>query len=159
MHHVWERPEFEISTNPSFLDLPRIHRFLTASYWALGIPLPIVEKSIRGSLPFGIYRIEGKSREQVGFARVVTDFATFGYLGDVYVETDFRGRGLSKWLMSCVMEHPELQELRRFCLGTRDAHSLYTRFGFEAIKQPENWMEIRAPDIYQRPESRRLESI
>lgn len=150
MNQHWDRPGFEISTDPSLLDIPRIHRFLTGSYWAAGIPLALVEKSIRSSLPFGIYRVDANAREQIGFARVISDFTTFAYLADVYVESTYRGHGFAKWLMTCVMSHPDLQGLRRFCLGTRDAHRVYETFGFEVIKQPENWMEIRVPDIYRR---------
>lgn len=143
---TWEKDSFVVSTDPEKLDVSRIHAFLSQSYWAKGIPIAIVKKSIENSLNFGLYH----GSEQIGFARVVSDYATFAYLGDVYVEEAWRGRGLSKWLMSCIMSHPELQGLRRYCLGTRDAHGLYRQFGFEVIKVPENWMEIRVQDIYTR---------
>lgn len=144
----WEREGWVISTDPALLAVDRIHAFLTQSYWARGIPLALVEKSIQHSLCFGLYRVEGVVLRQMGFARVVSDHATFAYLGDVYVEAAWRGQGLSKWLMACIVAHPELQGLRRFCLGTRDAHGLYAQYGFEVIGQPQNWMEIRVPDPY-----------
>ncbi len=149
----WEKAPYFISTDPNDLDLDRIHAFLSRSYWAQGIPKELVGKSARNSLCFGVYlpasrKSPGGAPAQVGFARVISDYATFGYLADVYVEPEHRGRGLSKWLMECVMSHPELQGLRRFCLGTRDAHGLYQKFGFDNSRQPENWMEIRVPDIY-----------
>jgi GNAT superfamily N-acetyltransferase len=142
----WEKDDFEVSTDPALLDVDRIHAFLASSYWSTGIPLEIVRTSIENSLCFGLYRSSDK--RQLGFARVISDYATFAYLGDVYVEAEWRGKGLSKWLMSCIVSHPNLQGLRRFCLGTRDAHGLYRQFGFEVAKQPENWMEIKVPDLY-----------
>ena len=144
-HASWSKGEFKISTDPSLLDVNRIHAFLSQSYWSAGIPRELVQKSIDASLPFGIYSASG---EQVGFARVISDFATFAYLGDVYVEEAWRGKGLSKWLMECVMGHPQLQGLRRFCLGTRDAHGLYAQFGFRVVQVPANWMEIKKVDLY-----------
>jgi GNAT superfamily N-acetyltransferase len=146
MHCTWKEPagEFEISTDPARIDFAAVHRFLTASYWAKGIPLETVQRSISNSLCFGIYR----GTEQAGFARVITDRATFAYLGDVFVIETFRGRGLSKWLMQCIVSHPELQGLRRWSLVTRDAHKLYERFGFHELKAPERWMEIHRPDVY-----------
>lgn len=146
----WEKDGFVISTNSEELDVPRIHAFLSSSYWAAGIPIELVRKSIQNSLSFGLYRPAAKGLEQIGFARVVSDYATFAYLADVYVEADWRGKSLSKWLMDCITGHPHLQGLRRFCLGTRDAHGLYRKFGFETIKQPENWMEIKKTNPYQR---------
>ena len=147
----WKKDEFVISTDPALLDLKRIHAFLATSYWAAGIPFDTVRKSIQNSLGFGVYLSENAKLRQIGFARVVTDYATFAYLGDVYVEEEWHGKGLSKWLMSCVKNHPELQGLRRFCLGTRDAHGLYKQFGFEVIRLPENWMEIKVANPYPRP--------
>ena len=144
----WTKSDHLISTDPGLLDLKRVHEFLSSSYWARGIPLGLVQKSISHSLNFGIYRTGGAQREQVGFARVISDFTTFAYLCDVFIAEHERGKGLGTWLMECVMSHPELQGLRRFCLGTRDAHSIYAGFGFEIIRQPENWMEIRNPDPY-----------
>jgi len=144
----WEREEFLISNHSTLLDLRRIHAFLSQSYWAKGIPLSLVERSIKNSLCFGLYAREGTLMQQIGFARVVSDATTFAYLADVYVEQEFEGKGLGTWLVHCVMEHPDLQGLRRFCLGTRDAHRLYEKFGFEVIREPKNWMEIKRQDPY-----------
>jgi GNAT superfamily N-acetyltransferase len=138
------RGEFEISTDPSRIDLAVVHGYLSASYWAKGIPLETVSRSIQNSLCFGIYR----GNEQIGFARVITDRATFAYLADVFVLEAYRGRGLSKWLMECITAHPELQGLRRWSLATRDAHGLYRQFGFQDLKAPELWMEKHNPDVY-----------
>jgi len=137
---------FRISTDPSLLDLDVIHGFLTRSYWATGIPRERVERSIRGSLCFGLYAEDG---EQAGFARVVTDRATFAYLADVFVLEPWRGRGLSKRLVETVLAHPDLQGLRRFCLATQDAHGLYARYGFAPPADPSRWMEIVRPGLYE----------
>ena len=145
----WKRGEFTISTDAARLDLGMIHEFLTASYWAAGVPLDVVKRSIEHSLPFGVYHHE----RQVGFARVVTDYATFAYLADVFVITAYRGRGLAKWLVEAVVAHPELQGLRRWMLATRDAHTLYAKVGFVEIKAPERWMERHRPDAYAKPSS------
>lgn len=142
----WQKAPFSVSTDPSRLDLKRVHAFLSASYWAQGIPFEVVQKSVQNSLCFGLYR----ETSQIGFARVVSDYATFAYLGDVYVEPEWRHQGLAQWLMSCVLAHTQLQGLRRFCLGTRDAHELYKKFGFKVIAQPENWLEIKISNIYQK---------
>lgn len=148
----WKKENFTVTTDPKVLQIERVHAFLTESYWAENIPIELVRKSVENSLNFGI--IEEISQMQIGFARVVSDFATFAYLGDVYIEKKWRGLGLSKWLMECITQHPELQGLRRFCLGTRDAHKLYAKYGFQVIAKPENWMEIRVNDIYKtRPSS------
>ncbi|HUQ92047.1 MAG TPA: GNAT family N-acetyltransferase [Bryobacteraceae bacterium] len=141
---AWRRTDLLISTNPRLLDGATIHGFLKATYWAPGIPQEIVDRCIKGSLPFGIY----DSGKQVGFGRVITDRATFGYLADVFVLESHRGRGLSKWLIECVMSHPSLQGFRRWQLSTRDAHTLYRRFGFEVAAHPERLMEIVHPNIY-----------
>jgi N-acetylglutamate synthase-like GNAT family acetyltransferase len=147
-----ERDGFRISTDPARLDVDVIHGFLAQSYWAKGIPREIVERSIRSSLCFGIYeapsRGRGESEKQIGFARVITDRATFAYLADVFVLEGWRGRGLSKWLLETILAHPDLQGLRRFCLGTRDAQGLYARYGFANPKDPSRWMEIVRPDAY-----------
>jgi N-acetylglutamate synthase-like GNAT family acetyltransferase len=143
----WQIEPFEISTDKSRLDISVIHGYLAQSYWAEGIPEDLVRKSIDGSLCFGIY--EGD--RQVGFARVISDYATFAYLADVFVLESYCGKGLSKWLMTCIMAHPDLQGLRRFSLATRDAHGLYRKFGFEPVAKPENQMEIRVSDIYKKP--------
>jgi GNAT superfamily N-acetyltransferase len=141
-----QRGEFLISTDKSRLDIDAVHAFLSRSFWAQGIPLEIVARSIEGSLCFGIY--EGK--KQIGFARVISDFATYAYIGDVYVLEQYRGQGLSKWLMECIMGHPDLQGLRRWWLSTRDAHGLYRKFGFELARYPERVMEILDIDVYKR---------
>ncbi len=137
-------PEFVISTDPDRLDIDAIHAYLSHSYWAAGIPKDVVERSIRGSLCFGLFA--GKA--QIGFARVVTDRATFGYLADVYVLEAYRGQGLAKWLMSVIMAHPDLQGLRRFALVTRDAHGLYEQYGFQPLASARRHMEIVRPDLY-----------
>jgi len=115
-----------VSTDPTQLDVDAIHGYLEASYWARGIPRAVVERSLRNSLNFGVYHGE----DLVGFARVVTDLATFAYVGDVFVIEAYRGRGLSKWLMECILDHPDLRDVRRWHLVTRDAHGLYAKFGF-----------------------------
>ncbi|HLJ87514.1 MAG TPA: GNAT family N-acetyltransferase [Candidatus Angelobacter sp.] len=140
----WTQDDFEISTDPARIDLAVVHGYLTNSYWAKGIPVEVVERSIHNSLCFGIYSNQG----QVGFARVITDKATFAYLADVFVLESHRGKGLSKWLMLCIKGHPELQGLRRWSLVTRDAHGLYRQFGFNTIKNHERWMEINVRNVY-----------
>jgi len=141
------RDEFLVSTDRSRLDLNTIHNFLTNCYWAKGIPRETVARSIEHSLCFGVYDGSGT---QIGFARVVSDFATVAYLGDVFVVESHRGRGLSTWLMECIMQHPALQGLRRWILLTRDAHGLYAQFGFTPVKAPERYMELHRPDVYER---------
>lgn len=136
----------EISTDPSRLDIDAIHAYLARSYWAPGIPRELVARSVANSLCFGLY--DGGA--QVGFARVVTDKATYAYLCDVYVLESHQGKGLGKRLMEAVMAHPDLQGLRRFTLATRDAHGLYRRYGFAPPANPAGHMEIRVPDIYLR---------
>ena len=126
------------------MDVDAIHAYLSRSYWAQGIPRDVVAKAIAGSLCFGIFENE----QQVGFARVTTDRATFAYLCDVYVLEDHRGRGLATWLMEAVVAHPDLQGLRRFLLATRDAHHLYEKFGFVSLARPDIFMEINRPEIY-----------
>ena len=140
------RGEFLISTDPARLDLDVIHGFLTNCYWAKGIPLDLVARSIERSLCFGIYDGNGA---QIGFARVITDFATIAYLGDVFVLESHRGRGLSKWMMECITQHSALQGLRRWILLTRDAHQLYAKFGFTPLKSAERYMELHRPDVYE----------
>ena len=142
----WKRGDFTISTDRGRLDREAIQRFLADSYWARGIPREVVDRSIENALCFGIY--EGE--RQVGFARVVTDYATFAYLADVFVLESHRSRGLSKWLMETILGHPELQGLRRWSLATRDAHGLYARYGFRQPANPDRWMEIVDPDVYLR---------
>jgi GNAT superfamily N-acetyltransferase len=133
-----------VSTDKEKLDTGYIHRFLSSSYWAENIPAAIVEKSIEHSMCFGVY----ENKRQVGFARVVTDYATFGYLADVFIDEQYRGRGLSKWLMEIIMSHPELQGFRSWQLATKDAHWLYEGFGFAIPDKPERIMRKVVPDIY-----------
>jgi len=137
-------PKYEISTDRNKLDVALIHSFLSSSYWAQNIPRTVVEKSIEHSLCFGAYH-EGS---QIGFARVVTDFAAIAYLADVFVVPEHRGRGVAKMLVRAVLEHPELQGLRRFILSTKDAHGLYAQFGFQPLAHPEDFMTIHKPDVY-----------
>ena len=146
MTSEWTRGEFTISTDPGRIDLDVVHEFLTQSYWAEGIPRELVAKSIEHSLCFGLYT----GSRQVGFARVITDYATFGYLGDVFVLEEYRGRGLARWLMEVVHAHPELQGFRRWVLLTRDAHALYRRMGYTTLAAPERYMERWAPEVYRR---------
>lgn len=140
------RGEFTISTDRSRLNLEVIHGFLTNCYWAKGIPRDVIARSIEQSLCFGVYDGSGA---QVGFARVVSDFATVAYLGDVFVLESHRGSGLSKRMMECITEHPALQNLRRWILLTRDAHGLYSQYGFTPVKAPERYMELHRPDVYE----------
>ena len=145
----WQRTiegrEYLVTTDMKRLDIEMVHDFLARqSYWARGIPRLTLEKSIKNSLCFGLFQ----AREQIGFARVISDFATIAYLGDVFVLQGFRGRGLSKWLMECICSHPGLQNLRRWILVTGDAHGLYGRFGFTELAHPESFMERHNPEIY-----------
>jgi GNAT superfamily N-acetyltransferase len=135
-----------ISTDPARLDLDTIYGFLTNCYWAKGIPREVVARSIEHSLCFGVYDGTGA---QVGFARVISDFATVAYVGDVFVLDMHRGRGLGKWLMECITQHPALQGLRRWILTTRDAHRLYSQVGFTPVKFPERYMELNDPHVYE----------
>jgi N-acetylglutamate synthase-like GNAT family acetyltransferase len=140
-----QAPEhYEISTDRGRLDVALIHDFLRSSYWAQGIPRAVVERSIEHSLCFGAY-LDGR---QVGFARVISDFAVIAYIADVFVVPERRGRGISKLLMRAILEHPDLQGLRRFLLATRDAHGLYAQFGFGPLTHPEYFMTIRKLDVY-----------
>ena len=132
---VWR--EFRISTDPSEFDIPAIHAYLTSSYWAAGISAELVARSIEHSLCFGVFA----DNAQIGFARVVTDRATFAYIGDVYILAAYQGRGLGKWLIASIIGHPELQGLRRWSLVTRDAHGLYEPFGFRPLTAPQGYME------------------
>ena len=138
---------YEISTDQDRLDVDVVFRFLSEdSYWSPGIPRDVVERSINNSLCFGVYHGEA----QVGFARIVTDKATFALVADVFIVEAHRGKGLSKWLLHEVMEHPDLQGLRRLLLLTSDAHSLYAQFGFTEIGNPWRFMEVLHPDVYGR---------
>lgn len=138
------KDDYLLSTDKSKIDLAAVHEVLTRSYWSEGIPIDVVKRSIDNSLCFAIYH----QNKLVAFARVISDFATFAYLADVFVAQDYQGRGLSKWLIQTIVDHPQLQGLRRFTLATRDAHGLYSQFGFKSFARPERWMEIHQPDIY-----------
>jgi GNAT superfamily N-acetyltransferase len=137
----WRRGEYLISTDKSRLNVELVREFLKLSYWASGIPDEIVRRSIENSLVFGVYAGD----EQVGFARVVTDYATFAYLADVFVLEAHRGRGLGKWMMEVIISHPRLQGFRRWMLATRDAHELYRKYGFAELERPGIFMEIVVP--------------
>ena len=140
-----ERDGFLISTDKSLLQLDLIQKFLTEeSYWASNRSFEQTRKAIANSICFGVYR----TTDQIGFARVVSDCATFAYVGDVFILSEYRGRGLSKWLMQTIVEYPELQGLRRWVLATRDAQELYSKFGFSGLRHPERWMELTSPDAY-----------
>ena len=134
----------EVSCDKEMLNLEYIYSYLKESYWSKNIPKSLFLKSVENSLCFGAYLND----EQMGFARVVSDFSTFAYLCDVFIDDQFKGRGYSKKLLLEVMKHPELQGLRRFCLGTKDAQGLYEKFGFSHIRHPENWMEINRKGLY-----------
>jgi N-acetylglutamate synthase-like GNAT family acetyltransferase len=145
MYDEYVLGDFTISTDPGKLDVAVIYRYLTQeSYWAQQISRALVEKSIRYSFNFGVYL----QHQQVGFARVVTDYATFALLCDVFILPTYRGQGLSKWLVSVIVAHPELQGLRRFALYTKDAHTLYAPFGFSQIADPSRAMEIKNAKPY-----------
>jgi len=149
MIESWERGEYVITTDRSRLDVALIHSFLsTQTYWAVGRSVDVVKRSIDNSLCFGLY----KKAEQVGFARVVTDFATFAWLADVFVVQEHRGHGLAKWLMEVILAHPDLQAFRRWVLATKDAHSLYAQFGFIPLHRPERWMERPDPKMQESPD-------
>ena len=135
---------YDISTDPSRLQLDAVHAYLARSYWSPGVPRAVVARAIANSMCFGIYL----GSEQVGFARVITDKATFAYLADVYVLEAHRGRGLSKRLVEQIQAHPDLQGLRRFLLATADAHGLYAQYGFRPLSAPDRMMEVRDPDPY-----------
>ena len=143
---------YHITTDKDKMDIDFIHRFLTRSYWAEGINKEITTRSVKGSLCFGVFENGlpplASPGKQVGFARMVTDQATFAYLADVFIAEDHRGKGLSKWLMEVITAHPDLQGLRRILLATRDAHGLYAQFGFTPLTSPERWMQIHNPFVY-----------
>lgn len=136
--------DYFISTDKSKLQFDVIHGYLSTSYWSPNIPMEIIKRAAEGSLCFGIY----KGNKQVGYSRIISDFATFAYLADVFILETERGRGLSKWMMECIRGIPELQGLRRWMLATRDAHGLYAQYGFTPIDKPELFMQITFPDIY-----------
>jgi len=138
-------PELIISTDKNKLDLPLIHKFLSEeSYWAKNIPFEIVKRSVDNSLCFGVYLDD----RQIGFARIISDCATFAYLADVFVLPRYRNKGISKKLMEFIKEHPGLQGLRKWMLATADAHGLYKQYGFTEIGKPERLMEISTTNLY-----------
>ena len=143
---IWERSPYRISDDPIVVDVAVVHEFLATSYWARGIPRETLARGIAHSLPFSLLLGD----RQVGFARVVTDRATFAYLADVFVLDGHRGRGLGEWLVATVLAHPELSGLRRWLLATKDAHGLYRKFGFTAVADPPTLLTLHDPDIYTR---------
>ena len=141
---------FLLSTDPKKIQIDRVHRYLSEeSYWCVKIPKKTVIKAIENSLCFSVFQVDQNDQLlQVAFCRVVTDFATFGWVCDVYVEKEFRGFGLSKWMVKEIVDHPDLQGLRRLCLATVSAHKLYEKYGFKVTQTPGSWMEIKDNDIY-----------
>ena len=137
---------YSISMEKEKMDIDLIHSFLNRTYWAEGISKEIIRRSIEGSMCFGVF----ENDKQVGFARMITDKATFAYLADVFIIEEYRGRGLSKWLMKVIMSHPDLQGLRRMIHATKDAHGLYKQFGFTPLINVDRWMQILDPDVYKR---------
>ena len=136
MEYTITENNFIISTDKSKIDLDYVHDFLTHSYWSPGVPMETVKKAMNGSLCFGVYDNE----KQIGYARMVTDTATFAYLADVFIDENYRGKGLGKWLVKVILAHPDLQGLRRILLATKDAHRLYEQLGFTPINNPERYM-------------------
>jgi len=147
-NNEWRRDDYVISTDPARLDLDVVQGFLSTAYWAKGRSRETIQRSIANSLPFGVY----KDHRQIGFARVITDFATLAWIADVFIIDEFRGVGLSKWLMDVIIGHPELQGFRRWILATKDAHGLYEKFEFTALKRPERWMERHDPKCEESPD-------
>ncbi|MQM40153.1 hypothetical protein KBTX_04199 [wastewater metagenome] len=151
---TWKKENYTLTTEQSLFDHEAIYHYLTEeSYWALGMPRNVFEKSLEHSLCFGLFAGDPSKEqaEQIGFARVISDHATFAYLADVFILEAYRGRGLSKWMMAVILDHPELRNLRRFMLATQDAHTLYERFGFGPLATPEKMMEIsKGKSVYER---------
>jgi N-acetylglutamate synthase-like GNAT family acetyltransferase len=139
----WKQDNYLISDDDAILNIDAICDFLSQVYWAHQRPRDVIERSLQHSLNFGIY----DRKQQIGFARVVTDFSVFAYLCDVFIHEDYRERALGKWLMDCIMSHPELQGLKRWCLLTKDAHGFYKQFGFTELEDPSRWMEIFNPNV------------
>jgi GNAT superfamily N-acetyltransferase len=141
------KTDYQISTDKTRLDLEMIHGYLSGeSYWAKGMPMETMKRSIENSICFGVFIKD----QQVGFARVISDCATFAYLADVFILEDHRGNGLSKMLMEYILAYPHLQGLRRWALGTADAHGLYAKFGFTPLAKPERFMEKNNPEVYKK---------
>jgi N-acetylglutamate synthase-like GNAT family acetyltransferase len=137
---------YRISTALDEMDIDVIHTFISKSYWAKDIPKSVLQKALAHSLCFGVFTNEN---QQVGFARLITDRATYAYLADVFIIDEFRGLGLSRALMTNIVSHPDLQGLRRMVLATRDAHGLYAKFGFKPVPNPEVLMQVWQPNVYQ----------
>jgi N-acetylglutamate synthase-like GNAT family acetyltransferase len=152
MAHELRQNSILFTDNRALLDIPVIHAFLAASYWSHSIPRPLLEKAIANSLPFGVYDTSAPAR-QVGFARVISDLATYAYIADVFILESHRGRGLSKLLMDHILAHPDLQGLRRVCLLTRDAQGLYEKCGFGYLDDPRSFMHIARRDMYRAQKS------
>jgi GNAT superfamily N-acetyltransferase len=142
----WTKDDFLITTDKNKINTNYVHLFLTHSYWAESIPMETVKRSIDSSLCFSVFYLH----QQIGFARVITDEATFGYIADVFIDENFRGKGLSKWLMQIIVNYPSLQGLRRLLLATRDAHELYSQFGFSQLTFTDRWMHVHTPDVYKK---------
>jgi len=139
-----KKGNYSIITDGSKMDIKMIHGFLSRSYWAENIPIETVQRSIDGSLCFGVFTGD----KQIGFARLITDRATFAYLADVFILEEYRGQGLCKWMMEAIMAYAELHGMRRVMLATRDAHGLYAQFGFTPLSDAQRWMHIHNPNIY-----------
>jgi GNAT superfamily N-acetyltransferase len=146
MHAEHLQGDYRITTDPARFDIAMVHGYLTNCYWAEGIPRETVERSIAGALCFGLFARDA----QIGFARVITDYATYAYLADVFILEPHRGKGLSAWMMECILADSRLQGLRRWSLVTRDAHGLYEKFGFTALANPQRYMEKIIPNVYKR---------
>ena len=141
MDYAVTKDEYVISTDKNKIDVDYVHGFLSNSYWSPGVPKETVKKAMQNSLCFGVY----DNGRQIGYARMITDTATFAYLADVFIDENYRGKGLGKWIVKVILAHPDLQGLRRIILATRDAHTLYSQFGFVPFATPERWMVFSPP--------------
>lgn len=150
----WHRDDYLISTDRADLDVALIHDYLSNStYWATGRKIEVVQRSVANSLCFGLFKTNPEEgNQQVGFARVVTDYATFAWLADVFILDEHRGKGLGKWLSEVIISHPDLQGFRRWVLATKDAHELYRRVGFRELHRPDRWMERPDPNMQENPD-------
>ncbi len=145
----WQKESYRLTTDVACFDMEVLFRFISEeSYWARGMTRETFDRAVKHSLCFGLFEEE----RQIGFGRVVSDFASVAYLKDVFILKDCRGRGLSKWMMECILAHPDLQVIRRWLLVTADAQELYKKFGFTPLKVPEKFMELHNPEIYEAPE-------
>ena len=150
MNYEVEKNNYIISTDKSKIDIVYVYEFLSQSYWSPGVDINVVKKAMKGSLCFGIYNNDKQTLSagrQVGYARMITDKATFAYLADVFIDENYRGKGLAKWLLEVILAHPELKGLRRILLATKDAHTLYEQCGFTPINNPERYM-VYNPEGY-----------